>query len=154
VPVRLQARGDTLVAGNVRLLAVSEAEFASPDGGTRVVFERDAGGRIVAMRRAEDGETLRHEAVAAVTPDAAKLAEYAGEYRSDEAEARYVAAVEGGRLVLRRHGATTVPLTPTYADAFDGEVGLVRFMRDAAGRVSGMSFGMGRVRDLRFARVR
>jgi hypothetical protein len=48
----------------------------------------------------------------------------------------------------------TVPLTPTYKDAFNTPAGSVRFIRDSAGRITEMSIGDGRVWDLRIRRVR
>lgn len=90
-----------------------------------------------------------------MAPSAVRPAELVGEYRSDEAEVAYTVASDSGRLVLRRRPDTTLALTPAYADAFTTPGGwLVRFTRDRAGRVNGLSLGLGRVRDLRFERVR
>jgi hypothetical protein len=64
--------------------------------------------------------------------------------------------VESGKdgLVLRRRPDAEFPLQPTYADVFKApKLGLVRFVRDASGRVEALSLGLGRVRDLRLARV-
>jgi CubicO group peptidase (beta-lactamase class C family) len=151
--VRVEARGDTLVAGNTRLLARSATEFASPNG-ARLAFAA-SGARPGAVLVSADGDSVRWEPVAPAAPDAAKLAEYAGTYRSDEADATWTAAVVDGTLVVRQRHEVTAPLTPTYADAFTGrEAPIVWFTRDARGRVDAMHFGMGRVRDLRLAKVR
>jgi hypothetical protein len=57
--------------------------------------------------------------------------------------------------MLRGRYGRSLELVPAYRHAFttsDGP-GLVLFRRDARGRVTTMSFGMGRVRDLQFRRV-
>jgi hypothetical protein len=58
--------------------------------------------------------------------------------------------------MLRGRYGRTMELLPAYRHAFttSGGPGLVLFRRNARGRVTTMSFGMGRVRDLEFARVR
>ena len=151
--VRVEARGDTLVAGGARLVARSATEFAAPNG-TRLTFAA-AGARPGAVLVDADGDSVRWEPVAPAAPDAAKLAEYAGTYRSDEAGVTWTAAVEEGQLVVRQRHDVTSALTPTYADAFAGrEAPIVWFTRDARGRVDAMHFGMGRVRDLRLAKVK
>lgn len=71
-----------------------------------------------------------------------------------KAEVTYTVAVEKDALVLRRRPDAVYSLVPRYADAFLApELAFVRFTRDATGRVDGLSLGLGRVRDLRFARV-
>jgi hypothetical protein len=83
-----------------------------------------------------------------------QLAEFAGAYRSAEAEADYATAVEDGRLVLRRRPDTRRELTPVYADAFTTPDGaLIRFIRGADGRVQAFTVSIDRVRGLRFDRV-
>jgi hypothetical protein len=83
-------------------------------------------------------------------PDAAALQAYVGTYQSDEAEATLVAAIEGDTLVLKRRPDTVVRLNPVYVDAFRAPLGLVRFRRDAAGKVTSLSVSQDRVWDLRF----
>ena len=83
------------------------------------------------------------------------MASYAGEYRSDEAEATYAVAVENGAVMLRMRPSTAIRLVPLYADGFAGPGGMVvRFIRGAGGRVEAFTFTVERVRGLRFDRVR
>ena len=101
-----------------------------------------------------DGDTVVYDPAAPADSSAANLATYAGEYRSDEAEATYTAAVVEGRLVLRMRPNATLRLSPTYADAFAGPGGsVVRFIRGADGRVQAFTLGTERVRELRFDRI-
>jgi CubicO group peptidase (beta-lactamase class C family) len=85
-------------------------------------------------------------------PSAAELAEYAGEYYSPDAETTLVIAVEDDTLVIRRRPATRMVLRPFTRDEFDGQF-RVRFLRDEAGRVTGLGVQQPRVYDMRFERV-
>lgn len=101
-----------------------------------------------------EGDSLVAERVAPWTPAAAALRAYAGEYRTDEAPATWRAVVRGDTLVLEGPGRRRIALQPAYEDAFTARgLGTVLFRRDGRGRVVAASFLMGRVRDLRLARV-
>lgn len=155
-PLRLELRDGVLRFGRgARLVALSDSAFALAGGGDRLLVRRAADGRPTALRLlTDDGDEVRFEPVAEASPSPAQLRAYEGRYHSDEAEATYTVAVVEGALELRLRPGRKVRLTPAYADAFTiGSGGLVRFIRDPAGRVREMSFGMGRVRDLRLARV-
>jgi CubicO group peptidase (beta-lactamase class C family) len=83
---------------------------------------------------------------------AEQLVAYVGSYASDEAEATYTIAVDGSTLVLKRRPDTTIRLTATGVDTFTASVGGIRFIRDAAGRVTELSVAGSRVFDMRFRR--
>jgi hypothetical protein len=81
------------------------------------------------------------------------LSAFTGSYVSEEAETTLTVTLEAGKLVIHRHPDSTFPLTPTYADAFNSDLGSVRFQRDASGKVVSLSIGSSRVWDLRFMRT-
>jgi CubicO group peptidase (beta-lactamase class C family)/lysophospholipase L1-like esterase len=85
-------------------------------------------------------------------PTASELAQYAGDFASEEAEATYSVRVQGDTLALTGRPDRRYPLTPLYADAFDSELGTIVFRR-AGDRVSEFSVVQDRVWDLRFRRV-
>lgn len=87
-------------------------------------------------------------------PTAAQLGEYAGEYYSPDIEMTLIVSVEDGDLHVFRRPASDMALRPTAADTFIGQLGTVRFVRGADGRVAEMSVSISRVDDLRFDRVR
>ena len=64
-------------------------------------------------------------------------------------------AEKDGKLLLRRRPADEIELHPAYADDFraGGELGTLRFLRDAKGTVTGFAFFAGRVLDVRFKRA-
>jgi CubicO group peptidase (beta-lactamase class C family) len=90
------------------------------------------------------------------TPAPGDLAAYAGEYHSPDAETTLLVVAEEGRLFALRRPDSRIALAPTGRDRFNagGGLGGVRFIRDAAGRVTELSVSQARVFDLRFERVR
>ena len=89
---------------------------------------------------------------ATITVPAAALQELAGRYSSDEAEVEFVAAVDNGQLVLKRRPDAAIALRPIGKDTFQGSIGRVTFLRNAAGAINGFSIRQDRVWDLGFAR--
>ena len=88
-----------------------------------------------------------------VALDAARLAEYAGDYRSDEAEVTHTWKVEKGQLVVYAGYRRLGVLEPTYKDGFTRGASVIDIVRDAKGRITGYTIEAGRVRRLRFTRV-
>ena len=86
-------------------------------------------------------------------PKTPNLSEFVGEYWSDEAETKFTAMIDKGRLVLRRRPGVLIELEAVGKDAFRGQqLGTVTFRRNASGAVEGLSIKQDRVWDLRFAR--
>jgi hypothetical protein len=104
------------------------------------------------VRSEMDGGTW-YERVEPWTPAPADLASLAGEYSSDEAEVTLRVALEHAKLVIHRRPDASIVLTPTYKDAFNSSLGVVRFLRDSSGKVTGLSVSESRVWDLRFRTV-
>nr|WP_246357211.1 serine hydrolase [Pyxidicoccus fallax] len=146
--------GQLWLDGDKLLTPLSATRFRVKDGPTQLAFDLGKDGRPTAARLlSQDGDIEPFVPVALAKPDAAQLAAYKGTYVSGEAEATYTVAVEKDGLVLHRRPDAVFALVPSYADAFRAEhLGLVRFTRDSKGQVDGLSLGLGRVRDLRFAR--
>ena len=152
--IRLVAADGVLrIDRGASLIPTSRTVFQVGNGTRRFTFEPVQGNPRPRIRETNDpDEALVYEPVPEFTPTPADLGAYVGEYYSADAEVSLVAAVENGALVLRRRPATRIALTPVYADAFDGSLGRVRFMRDAAGRITELSVRQDRVWDLRFTK--
>lgn len=103
----------------------------------------------------DDGDQIQFSRARPFAPTAAALGAFAGRYHSDEAGAAYFVRVRDGLLVaqLEERPHVAIVLRPAYPDTFEGNGAIVRFRRDARGRVAAMSLGQGRVRDLPFART-
>jgi CubicO group peptidase (beta-lactamase class C family) len=152
--VQLTATQNRIRLGGTELVPVSEARFESGTG-TVLRFESEAfaEGRPAAFLDSPGADNVRLEPVGPFEPTPGELADYAGTYRSDEAEATFTVEVgEEGVLVLRDRWGEGTALRPLYPDAFSGGGSRFIFRRDASGRVQEMSLSQGRVWDLRFER--
>ena len=154
VPLRLvMAEGRLRSGGGTEIIPIGPSVFSFGPSATRLEFVEGAPVQVRIVY--PDGDTVMYEPAAPADTSAAGLAAYAGEYRSDEAEATYTAAVAESGLVLRMRPDITIRLAPAYADAFSGPGGsIMRFIRGADGRVQAFTIGTDRVRELRFDRVR
>ena len=99
-------------------------------------------------------DTLTFVRADTVVLDAAKLAEYAGDYRSDEAEVTQTWKLEKGQLVMYAGYRRLGILEPTYKDGFTRGASVIDVARDAKERITGYTVESGRVRHLKFTRVR
>jgi CubicO group peptidase (beta-lactamase class C family) len=152
---RTRLVGDTLFAlggERTRLVPLEGGRFRAASG-TEIRFEGDepAPSRMI-VRTTGETVTFTRADTAALTP--AQLAEYAGNYRSDEAEATHTWKVEKGQLVLYINNRRVGVLDPTYKDGFTGGGTVIDVQRDAKGRITGFVLESGRVRHLRFTRER
>jgi CubicO group peptidase (beta-lactamase class C family) len=118
------------------------------DGDPVEVAVRFAGGKMFVSDRVYGEDIWEH----VEPPKPADLNAFAGVYSSDEAEVTLRVALENGKLVLHRRPSSSFELKPTYADAFDCDLGSIHFLRGTTGKVAAFSLGEGRVWDLRFTR--
>ena len=163
--LELTVSDGALQVSGVTLVPVSQTRFVS-DTGVTVEFDTAATeARPNALLTNPNGDVLRLVPVPEFNPTAAELAEYAGTYRSAEAEVGYTLVVEDEALVVKDRYGDGWSLRPLYPDAFIGRSSLVGefqgarqmgtyvFRRDG-GRVSEFSLIQSRVWDLRFERQR
>jgi hypothetical protein len=99
------------------------------------------------------GDTMTFVRADTAVLDAAKMAEYAGDYRSDEAEVTHTWKVEKGQLVMYAGYRRLGVLEPTYKDGFTRGGSVIDIVRDGRGRITGYVVESGRVRHLKFSRT-
>jgi CubicO group peptidase (beta-lactamase class C family) len=91
---------------------------------------------------------------AAAAPNAEQLQGYTGTFYSPELDVTWPLVIDQGKLAVRdghrKFETQLQPLEPAMKDAFSGEAGLIRFTRDAAGKVSGFDLSASRMRGIRF----
>ena len=124
--LRIVRDGDALRLGDgTRLIAVTPRRLT--DGDELVIEVADSGSGSM-----DDGSgsDIPIQRVVEVRPTVEELAHYAGEYESEEADACFTVRLRGETLELTRRPDGVFPLTPLYADAFDGEHGTIVFRRD------------------------
>jgi CubicO group peptidase (beta-lactamase class C family) len=148
--------GALRVMGGAVLRPLRDGAFLAAQGPIRWQFELGPDGKPAkATRLAGDAE--EHFVVETPwTPTAAELAEFAGEWHSDEADATFTFALENGRAILRQRPAMQLALRPLYRDHFgpvQGNGQVIWFTRGGSGRASLMHVGASRMRDMPFSRV-
>jgi hypothetical protein len=120
-----------------------EATFEAPPEGARRMVITSPGRNPVILT-----------ALAPFTPNAVQLAEYAGDYYSEEIDSTYKLTVQGGKLTMRRKKYGGVEMAPVAKDVFTADFGSIRFTRDKQNRVTGLVFSRGRIKNFRFDRSR
>lgn len=98
------------------------------------------------------GKPDLYEPVAAFEPNAAQLNAFVGSYVSEEIDPVYRISIEDGKLMLHRVRHKAETLRPVMEDAFDGDIGVLHFKRDAKGQVTEFVLNAGRIQGLKFAK--
>ena len=151
--VRLAVRAGRLAvdAPNApALVALSENRFALPGHAGDIVF--GSGEHAGFERRAPGQRPVSYEWRQAVTPTAAMLHAYAGEYVSEELGGSvYRVAATDSTLTFRTGTSDPLEARPMFADTFFGDGYTIQFQR-AAGRVTGFEVTNARMRRVKFTR--
>jgi hypothetical protein len=111
-------------------------------------------GKPSRLEQTFDGEKPEiYESVAAFDPTAAQLAEYPGPFVSQEIDPIYRISLQNGKLTLLRLKNKPDTLWPAMRDVFVGEIGTLRFTRDANHHISGFILDADRIQNFQFTRV-
>jgi hypothetical protein len=87
-------------------------------------------------------------------PSAAGLRSFAGQYWSEEIQAAYRVIANGSSLMIQSPGSAAVSVQPFGKDAFAGSgAGIIKFLRDPRGAVTGFTLSVHNLRGLRFDRM-
>lgn len=144
---------------NGELRAGATPVRAMPDGSmmigsNKIVFMNDSAGKPVSFDAITNGDSIRFTAEAEWQPSAADLAGFAGDWYSDDAEAKVKVVVEDQKVYLLLKNSPRMEIKPLYRDAFtDGAGQMIWFDRDSSGKIVGMHIGGGRMRDMPFVRA-
>ena len=124
-------------------------------GGSRLTFKNDASGKPVSFGATANNDTIDFILESEWQPTANELSTFAGEWYSEDADAKVRFIVEDSNPFVEFKNSPRAALRPLYKDSFtDGSGQLFWFDRDASGKVSGMHIGGSRMRDMPFARVK
>jgi hypothetical protein len=127
-------------------------------GNSRVLVDEGAGGKPTGLRQiAAGGDTITFVYVsdAPWAPAPSSLAEFTGQFHSDEIRAVWTARIDSGRIVLSSRRGSRQALTPVYQDAFSGGAfGTVWFSRNSRGQVDAMHLSSGRLWNLTIPKIR
>lgn len=147
----IPADGRLLMTNGPLFVPISPKHFISVTGSMHLLFDDEKRGRVRAWTEGFDSvEYVRSEPPHSATT----FGEYAGTFRSDEADATLSVVWEFNGLTLTRPSAIKVPMTPIYEDGFWAQGWYVKFIRGRDGKVSGLTVTSGGVRNLRFDTVK
>ena len=158
--LRIQRSGAVLLSqerhrGHSVMSPKSEREFvvSGEDDEATIVFHQHATEKVISLTY-RDQRALRIDSSEAHPP--ASLADYAGDYDSEELGTSYRVIVKNGALELQHRRRGTIPLTWLWQEEFgslDTYLASIDFQRDNAGRVTGLIInGSARNRDIRFVK--
>ena len=136
-----------------KMTPVSDTNFFVEAYGAAVAFVRDDSGAVTnLLYRGINAPKL---SPADTAPPPARLAEYVGDYWSEELRIANRLEVHDGKLAFHDRSGRWLPFLPIDKDRFDAEYGRItlEFARNPAGEVTGALVSAGRVRHLRFARA-
>jgi hypothetical protein len=149
--LELTVRNGRLIVGRgdgAPLVPVAENRFRGPQG-AEFVFANGAGTGFE-LRPPAGGRSLRFEwRQPAATKD---LRSYAGEYFSEELNARYRVTASDSGLTFRTGTSPGLETRMVFADTFAGDGYTIQFSR-TRGQPTGFDVTNGRVRHVKFARV-
>jgi hypothetical protein len=150
---KLLAAGPIQPPLEVRPLGGRKFYLAQLSADVEFVPQDDDGMKIVITQPGAVNEGVRVEPV---TLEAAALAQYEGDFWSDEMLTQYTIAARDGKLWLShlKHGEG--PLEPVAPDAFASSfwfIPEVKFVRDDSGTVTALKLGGGRVTGVTFRKV-
>lgn len=141
-----QSRSELAPIGNgrFRMLGVPvRAELQlMPSAGTLQKFQLWDGADNPTFERVQD-----------FAPAPKALNEFIGHYSSVELDIRWSFSVVGSQLTVKAPREEPATLMPVFKDTFVAGQLLLRFQRDASGRVASLSVDTARVRDLTFERL-
>ena len=99
-------------------------------------------------------DSIYFTAAEPASTDSKILNEYAGEYYSTEAEARYFVKVKDGKLfVQQQKGKPEIELQPTYKDGFEFPGGVGYYERDRNNKIISFKISNGRARNVEFRKI-
>ncbi|MFN7999633.1 MAG: serine hydrolase domain-containing protein [Acidobacteriota bacterium] len=141
----LQAGGQ-----NLELLALSENRFRIAERPGEIRFESGSAPRLV--RVDEAGGKVAYDFLPPFSLPASQLADYLGDYVSEEIEPVFRLQIQGDKLMLARLKYRAASLQPIARDVFLTNSGSLHFTRNGQNQITGFTYNLGRVRNFRMKR--
>jgi CubicO group peptidase (beta-lactamase class C family) len=159
-PMRLGvSNGRLMIANGPPLVPVSATTFRPPRPDlffrSQDAFEMTFTDPDHIEIRSMEGQTTRYRRAQAWTPTAADLQAVAGRYESRELGSVFEIVPGANALTMRLEGAPdrTLEIAPVERDTYMFRMMIVRFRRDASGKVTGFDYGNPLVRQIAFTRL-
>ncbi|GAB2702691.1 serine hydrolase domain-containing protein [Aliiglaciecola aliphaticivorans] len=140
------------------MIALSETEFAVSDGQFNVRYsmknEKISG---ISIKPGLSSDRYEFTKLDIFEPTKKQLADYTGKYFSNELEVLYTIGMnEEDSLTLKLYNLPELTLVPSEPDVFSETTTIysdLSFIRDASGKVTGISLSNGRTQDVMFERM-
>lgn len=151
---RLDVRGSELGMTGTPVVyrPISPTTFRASNNIT-AAFTVARDGSVTLDETLPNGDKAKYRRMVAPKTDARALAEYTGDYASDEFGTTWRFEPKDNTLIMRRAALPDITLQPVFLDAFNSPAGVVRFTRAPNGKVSGFVVGAGRVTGFVFRRA-
>lgn len=145
--VRLSVQQDKLYASQGgQLTPISDEVFAS--GNNRIEIRQKG---LLFITGTKDSTYFTSVEEAKLDENA--MSEYAGEYYSEEAEAKFYVGVKNGKVYIQQKPKTELLLSPTYKDGFESPAGVIYFEREN-GKIISFKVSVGRARNVEFKKIK
>lgn len=139
----------------IELLPESETRFFIKKTGSQLTFHLNNVGQVIQLTFRQGNVDMSGEKFKPLVLDERKLAEYIGDYYSDELGTTYTIMVKNSKLIAQHRRYSDMLLNPTIEDRFEGPRWFFRrihFTRNKENRVAGFRLTGGRVRNLSFVK--
>ena len=136
----------------MKLRPLSKTSFMNEKTGAEMTFQKDEKGAISHIVIKAGGMEIKAERIAILSPTAAQLREYQGEYYSEELDTTYILVLEEKELSVKVRKNPPVKLEMTETDTFTAAQFKIAFKRDSQNKIAGFSLDAGRVKGLEFIR--
>jgi hypothetical protein len=155
-----------IVKENDKLMAVAQGQKFElfPESETKyflkvvdaqIEFQKDADGKVNQLTLHQNQQSMVAKRFVPLKADQANLSEYIGDYYSEELGTTYSIDLKDGKLIAQHRRNNDVLLTAGAKDTFSGNAwyfSKVKFTRDGANSVNGLTISGSRVRNLKFIR--
>jgi len=160
-PMRLLAEDGTLrIATGPPLVAISPERFRPLRADIRFRSQDEFEMTFLSKEQIEfksmEGQTTRYRRAQAFTPAAADLQSVQGRYESKEIGTVFEIVPETNNNIVMRpanSAGRSLNLTPVERDTYMLSMMIVRFRRDASGKVTGFNYGNPLMRNISFTRL-
>lgn len=140
------------------LVPVSQTEFMMKDIPTHVLVSfanKTANGYETFTVTEDNMPPVVGKRMEPYSPAEEALKEYAGKYYSDELDTRYNLTLKSGVLHVQIGHREEIPVMPQKKDFFSaGDFAKIQFQRDGSGAIVGFAVSTGRVRNLKFRKLK
>lgn len=142
---------------SVTLIPQSTTEFLVQGVDAKIEFIPNDGEAVQALKLHQGGAIMEAPRIKAFDKTKVNLADFAGDFYSEELSTTYQFILEDDQLIARHSRLSDFELNPVKEDVFSGTAwyfGQVEFIRDSNDKITGCKVTNGRVRNLHFEKVK